>query len=100
MTQYAEIGGSRSGFFTVGVASLQLAGFNPLRKKLALVNDSANIIYLVKGNAAAVVGSGIRLNANGGAVVFEPDNYGRIWRGAIQCISTGATSNLAWQEDW
>ena len=98
--QYAEIGGSRSGFFTVGVASLQVAGVNLLRKKLVLANDSANIIYLVKGTAAAVVGSGIRLNANGGTVVFEPDTYGRIWRGSIQVIATGAASNLVWQEDW
>lgn len=97
---YAEIGGSRSGFATVGTASGQSHRLNHQRKKLVFVNDSLNIIYISKGTADAVVGSGIRLNPNGGSVIIEPDSYGGIWRGAIQAIATGAGSNLAWQEDW
>lgn len=97
---YSETGGSRSGFATIGTSSAQVMPHNPLRALLVLVNDSANTIYLGKGKAAAVVGSGIRLNANGGSAVIEPDTYGRIWKGSIQAIASGIASNLTWQEDW
>lgn len=97
---YSEMGGSRSSFTTVGTTTVQVISLNKQRKKLILVNDSNAVIYLAKGTSAAVVGSGIRLNANGGNAILEPDAYGRIWRGAIQAIANAAGSNLSWQEDW
>lgn len=97
---YAEIGGSRSGSLGVGTASLQVLGPSILRKEAVFVNDSANTIYLSKGATPAVVGSGIRLNANGGVAIIEPDAYGRIWKGPVQAIAVLAGSNLSWSEDW
>lgn len=98
--RYSERGGSRPSYMTVGIASGQVMRFNSNRVEAVLVNDSANIIYLSKGTTPAVVGSGIRLNANGGNVVIEPDNMGYIWKGAIQAIATLAGSNLSYTEDW
>lgn len=100
MPEYAEIGGSRSGFTTTGLTSVTVLRVNPIRKQVVLVNDSSSTIYLVKGDTPAVVGSGVRLNAGGGSAVIEPDTQGRIWRGAIQAIAGGAGSNLSWSEDW
>jgi hypothetical protein len=51
---------------TVGVASGAVLAANASRKGAIIVNDSNRVIYLGIG-AAAVVGSGIRLNANGGS---------------------------------
>ena len=96
---YAEFGGSRSGFFTAGLVSAQLLAFNAQRKKLVIINDSANNVYLSKGTSVAVVGSGVTL-LPGGAWNMEPDTRGRIWKGAIQCISGVAGQNLSWIEDW
>lgn len=98
--RYAEKGGSRAGSTTVGVASGRVMPFNTKRVEAVLVNDSPNLIYLSLGEQAAVVGAGIRLNANGGSAVIEADNNGRIWKGAIQAIATIAGSNLSWSEDW
>ncbi|GAI11289.1 unnamed protein product, partial [marine sediment metagenome] len=72
---FAELGGSRSGFFTCGVANLQLLPHNAQRKKLTIINDGANACYFTKGTSPAVVGSGIML-LPGGAWTIEPDRYG------------------------
>ena len=96
---YAELGGSRSGFSTGGLASAQLIRFNAQRKKLIICNDAANAIYFAKGTSAAVVGSGILL-LPGGVWILEPDYQGNIWKGAIQCISGVAAQNISWTEDW
>lgn len=96
---YAEYGGSRSGFFVCGLVSLQLISFNSHRKKLVITNDAANTCYFTKGNSEAVVGSGIPL-LPGGTWVIQPDNFGYLWKGAIQCISGVAAQNISWTEDW
>lgn len=96
---YAEMGGSRSGFFACGVASLQLIPFNSHRTKLIITNNGANTCYFAKGDSAAVVGSGVPLLA-GGSWIIQPDTLGRIWKGALQCISGVAAQNIAWTEDW
>lgn len=77
-------------FSTVGVASASALAANASRKTAVFVNDSANIIYLGLGGAA-VVGSGIRLNSNGGSYEINSTN---MYRGQIFAIATGAASNM------
>lgn len=74
-------------FATVETTSAVAVVANGSRISLTLVNDSSNTIYVSKG-AEAVVGSGIRLNSSGGALII--DDY----TGDIYAISTGASSNL------
>jgi len=93
------IGGSVSGGFAVGVASLVVRQSNVYRKKLTFVNDSVNIMYGAKGDIA-LINAGVRLNANGGTWVIEPDTRGRIWTGAVSFIATAAASNICFTEDW
>jgi len=95
----SELGGSRSGFTVVGVASVLVLQANRYRKKSQLTNDSANVIFVDKGPEAAL-NSGIRLNANGGVWENEPDTFGRLWTGPISAISAVAAQNLCWTEDW
>ena len=53
-------------FGDVTDVSAVIVAANEDRADLKIVNDSENIVYLARGNAA-VPRSGIRLNANGGA---------------------------------
>lgn len=57
----------------VGVASTLVLAANASRKYASFVNDSDTVIYLAVG-AAAVVGQGIRINANGGSFEIERNN--------------------------
>jgi len=82
----------------VGVASAPVLGFTWARKKVVFVNDSVNIIYLARADIARI-NAGIRLNANGGAFIDEPDNFGRVYAGPWAAIATGAASNLCISED-
>lgn len=100
MPDYSEVGGSRASFATMGVASVQVLSVNNLRKEAIICNDSDTVMYILKGDDDAIVGSGIRLNAGGGTLVIEPDENGYIWRGAVQGISTAGTKNLSFTEDW
>lgn len=83
----------RSTSGTAGIASSQAAARNDGRREITIVNDHAtNIIYLaiplVAGaTPTAVVGSGIRLNAAGGAWTSTQ------WNGAVAVIATGAATN-------
>lgn len=74
---------------TVGTSSGQVLDANPKAVYRAFCNDSANTIYLCF-SGTAVVGKGIRLNANGGSVIF--DRY--VPTGAVNAIATGVNSNL------
>lgn len=74
-------------FATVGVTSGTVIAANNSRISVSLVNDSANTIYVSKGSTA-VSGSGIRLNANGGAVIIDD------WKGVVSAIAGGASSNI------
>lgn len=96
---YAEIGGSRSGFATIGAVSAQVIPFNGNRKEAVIVNTSVNDVSFHKGDSPAVLNSGITLRS-GGVMIIEPDSMGRIWKGAIQAISGGAGRNISWTEDW
>ena len=84
-------------FATVtGTSTLVLAA-NQYRQDAEFVNDSEDVIYLARGNAA-VIGSGIRLNANGGSYTIGLHN---LFLGAVYAISDGgeqAASNLTISE--
>jgi hypothetical protein len=64
-----------------------IAVANRSRVSLTLTNDSENTIYVFKGDGAAV-GKGLRLNANGGAIVI--DDY----TGLVTAAAKTAKSNL------
>ncbi len=82
------------GFVTVGAATAEALAANPARANAVFVNDSTETIYLARGNAA-VIGSGIRLNAAGGSYEIDAAN---MFRGAINAIATGAGANLTVSE--
>ncbi len=84
-------------FFPVTSASQVVLVANPNRADTDFTNDSDEIIYLARGNAA-VIGSGIRLNPNGGSYHIGTNN---LFLGDIYGISTceeQETSNLAISE--
>lgn len=68
-------------------ADVQVAAPNAARALLILTNDGANPIYLSLGGTA-VIGSGIRLNANGGAISL------REYTGAVRARAATADTNL------
>ena len=57
------------------------------RVYVALVNDSANTVYLGLGKPA-VGSNGIRLNASGGSYEIDPQN---LFTGAINCIASSTS---------
>jgi len=61
--------------------------------KILVTNDSANTIYLAI-NEPAVINSGIRLNANGGAMVLDIEKTSADIPNRINAISAVAASNL------
>lgn len=75
----------------LSVASKWVLEENPQRLYALLVNDSAIVIYLGMG-APAVIGRGIRLNANGGSYEINLMNP---WHGRIAAIAASATPDLA-----
>lgn len=80
---------------SVGVASAEEVAANANRKGLVLVNTSANTISLAFGTNAAVLNSGITLNATGGTWVMDEHTF---TTQAVNGIAGGAASNLAVQE--
>ena len=81
-------------FATVGVASTEILAANPKRVDADIVNDSAEVIYLARGNDA-VIGSGIRINANGGAYHIGQFN---LFLGAVNAIAAKAQMNVTISE--
>ncbi len=81
-------------FVTVGVAStiVLLVGVN--RLGAVFVNDSSATIYLGIGGPA-VIGRGIRLNANGGSYEINLQN---LTTQNVNAIATAASSNLTVHE--
>jgi len=71
---------------SVADTSTTILSANDARKYALIVNDSDTVIYLALG-AAAVVNSGIRLNANGGAYEI---NWTNLYKGAIYGIHAAA----------
>ena len=81
-------------FVTVGVVSTVVRLVTLNRAELDLVNDSAQTIYLGFGNAA-VIGSGKRLNTQGGSYHMGPEN---LFYGTINAICVGGQANLCVSE--
>lgn len=79
---------------TVGTSSVEVLAANTLRQGAALVNDSANKIYLGIRNAA-VLNKGIFLAAGGGSYEINSTN---LTLDAINAIADAASSNLTVQE--
>ena len=84
----------RDTFATVGLVSILVVAANPDRVDLELVNDSDGVIYLARGNAAAI-GHGIRLNANGGSYGFGTE---KLFLGDINAIGVDGQQNLTISE--
>jgi hypothetical protein len=75
-----------------GVDAVVLAN-NKGRTLLGVINDSDATMYLAFGEAA-VSGKGVRLNASGGAVLYDA----KIPAGAVHCITSGAAKNVTIHE--
>jgi len=81
---------------TAGSSSTELVAANAARKYLAIVNDSDETVYISIGETA-VVGKGIRLNANGGS--FEMDNSNLSFK-AVNGICSSGDKNVTYQEGY
>ena len=81
-------------FVTVLAVPTVVRPATPNRGELDLVNDSDEVIYLARGNAAAL-NSGQRLNPNGGSYHMGTEN---LYLGAIYAICTGGDANLTISE--
>jgi len=81
-------------FATVGVASTLVLAARQSRQDTEFVNDSDQTIYLARGNPA-VIGSGIRLNANGGSYTIGLHN---LFLGAVYGICANGQANLTISE--
>ena len=76
-------------FATVtGVSAIVLVA-NATRQDTEFTNDSVDVIYLARGNAA-VIGSGIRLNPNGGSYTIGAFN---LFLGDVYAINDGGEQN-------
>jgi len=76
-------------FATITSSSSAATPANPLRRGLILVNDSSQDIYLsLRAGSSAVVGSGIRLNANGGNYEMTNANLSLAVVNAIAAIGS------------
>jgi len=84
-----------NGAFNVTNTSLVVRPVNAWRTGLVLTNDSGVVIYIALG-ANAVINSGMRLNATGGAYEITADNP---YHGPISAIAgVAGPSNLCFIE--
>ena len=81
---------------TVGAASTLVIAANPRRADAVFVNDSNEVIYLARGNAA-VMNAGIRLNAAGGSYEINRNN---LFLGVINAICASGDKNLTVSEGY
>lgn len=88
--QAVNVGTPTASAISVGVSSTTVVTPGATAKFLLLTNDSPNTIYLNISGGAAALNAGVRLNANGGSILF--DRY--IPSAAIAAISSVAASNL------
>jgi len=81
-------------FVVVGAVSTLVIAANLRRVELDLVNDGDEPVYVSRG-AAAVFGSGLRLNAGGGSYRMGTNN---LYHGAIYAICEAGGLNLCISE--
>ena len=79
---------------TVGAVTTVILAANSRRVNAVFVNDSNEVIYLARGNAA-VLNEGIRLNASGGSFEINDDN---LYLGAINGICASGQKNITVSE--
>jgi len=81
-------------FTTVGNTSTQVLAKGSERRRCALVNDSDETMYVSFGEAA-VIGSGLRLNRNGGSWSEEYDDVSKEYiKLDIYAITASGGKNL------
>ncbi len=83
-------------FATVDNVSTLVLAANPNRVDCDFTNDSDQVIYLARDNAA-VIGSGIRLNPNGGTYHIGTNN---LFYGAIYGVCAEGLANLSISEGY
>ena len=83
-------------FATVGVVSTLVLATNTRRVDTEIVNDGDETVYLARGNAA-VMGSGIRINARGGSYRIGTNN---MFYGEIYAICESGQLNLTISEGY
>jgi len=81
-------------FATVGAVTTEVVAANTRRLDLDIVNDGDEAVYLARGNAA-VMGSGIRVNPNGGSYRIGTTN---LFYGAINAICASGQLNITISE--
>lgn len=84
-------------FVSVGTSTTVILAANDLRLCVIIVNDAADDVYIGIG-AAAVVGSGIRLNSGGGSLQIGGPGGIALTLQAINGISNTAAQNVTVQE--
>ena len=96
LTKARHTGAPPANFAATIVSQVAVAA-RPGRNYCCIQNDSAVVVYIALG-APAVVGSGIRLNANGGSYEI---NYTNLFTGAIYAIHAGVgNQNICIQEGY
>ena len=80
-------------YVTVLLVSTLILNTNTHRLDLEIVNDSDEVVYISRGEAAQV-GYGIRLNANGGSYTMDTQN---IYCGSFYGIAEGF-ANVTYSE--
>jgi len=83
-------------FATVGVVSTLVLAENLRRVDAEIVNDGEESVYLARGNAA-VIGSGMRINARGGSYRIGTNN---MFYGDIYAICATGQLNLTISEGY
>ena len=83
-------------FVTVEAESTLVLAANRNRVGCDLTNDSKQTMYLARGHDA-VIGSGFRLNANGGSYRIGTSN---LWLGTVYAICADGQANLCVSEEY
>ena len=84
-----------NGATAIAATSTIVREYNTKRTYIVLVNDSDQTIYLGLG-VPAVMNTGVRLNADGGAYERTPE---KPFYGPIYAICTSGAKKLVWVEE-
>lgn len=93
MADYDPNKDANNGKVTVGTTSTTVRAANPARKFLFLCNDGTETIYVSLGSAA-VMNTGIRLNAGGGSTIINEQ-----YTGVVSAICASGSMNLTFSEN-
>ena len=100
-TELKNLGGGLDLFKTATSSAIEVGSSSTLviattthRSYLAIVNDSANVVYLMFDDRPAVLNKGMRLNANGGSFEVNDEN---LYKGAIRAIASGPSTTTVFE---